>query len=383
MPGGLAPAPGTGMAMTSMLCRAMTPLALAATLALPAYAQPNPACPRLEAQLQNFDRGGGDPARADQIRRYQEAATGQQGEIERQQTLARRMGCGNGGFFVLFSNEPAQCGPQNAKIQQMRANLDKIHSDLASLERGGSGDRDGQRQAILMALAQNNCGPQYQTAAAAQPQRGGGLFESLFGRGSVFSGGDSAPGGNFRTLCVRTCDGYFYPISFSTSSDRFAEDEKACRNSCPAAEVMLFAHRNPGEDVSQAVSTGGQLYSSLPNAFRFRQAFDSGCSCRRPGESWANALKNADDSIESGDIVVNEQRARQLSQPVRDAQGRPIAASPAPRPATRAATSAVPPAAAPAAEAKSEDAAPSPATPVKPDPNRTVRAVGPTFLPAR
>jgi hypothetical protein len=386
--------------MTSTFCRALAPAVIAAAVALPAHAQPspnaspgvspgaNPVCTRLETQLQTFDRGANDPSRAEQMRRYEEAAASQQNEIERQQVLARRMGCGGSSFFVLFNNEPAQCGPQNAKIQQMRANLEKINSDLAILERGGNAaERESQRHAILVALAQNNCGPQYRAAAAAAQPRSG-LFETLFGGRSVFSGGGDSgwnlPSGSYRTICVRTCDGYFYPISFATSQDRFAEDEKTCRKSCPAAEVMLFAHRNPGEDVSQAVSTGGQLYSSLPNAFRFRQAFDQSCSCRRPGESWANALRNIEDStVEAGDIVVNEQRSRQMSQPRVDAQGRPIAPPPpAPRSATRAATpgAAAPaqaPAAAPAPEAKSEE------PPQKPDPNRPVRAVGPTFLPGR
>ena len=58
---------------------------------------------------------------------------------------------------------------------------------------------------------------------------------------------------------------------------------------------MLFTHRNPGEDINQAVSTGGQLYTAIPNAFKYRQAFDNACSCKRSGESWAQALKNIQD----------------------------------------------------------------------------------------
>ena len=134
---------------------------------------------------------------------------------------------------------------------------------------------------------------------------------------------------------------------------------------------MLFAHRNPGEDVNQAVSTSGQLYTALPNAFRYRQAFDSNCSCRNQGETWAQTLKNVEDNtIEQGDIVVNEERARQMSQPRVDAQGRPIRSDP------RARTVAPAPAAAVNAASKEE-------APDKPDPKRPVRAVGPTFIPAR
>jgi Protein of unknown function (DUF2865) len=65
------------------------------------------------------------------------------------------------------------------------------------------------------------------------------------------------------------------------------------------------------------VSLGGQPYTALPNAFRYRKEYSAACSCRRPGQSWADALKNSDDAttLESGDIVVTDQNAKALSQP--------------------------------------------------------------------
>src|SRR5882672_9123060 len=131
----------------------------------------NPVCPRLEAQLATIDRGGnGDPAKDDQIRRYQDAASKQQGELDRVTSQAKRMGCDSSGFFSLFSGQSAQCGPVNNQIQQMRANLEQITTSLERL-RGGGADRDNQRRSVLLALAQNNCGPQYANAV-----RGPGSF---------------------------------------------------------------------------------------------------------------------------------------------------------------------------------------------------------------
>ena len=415
--------------MNSILRRFVAPaavvIAAAVSAALPAYGQQlppppdqapagqppqaspppekSPVCTRLEGQLTAFDRGSNDPARAEQIRKYEEAAANQQNELNRQQAQAQRLNCEANAFFVLFSGgQNPQCGPLNSKISQMRGNLDRINADLERL-RGDAGQeqREGQRRSILVALAQNNCGAQYRAAVASAPpqqQRSSNLFEALFGPGpgsilapSPGEGGFMGGSGAYRTVCVRTCDGFFYPISFSTNASRFGEDEKACQKSCPAAEVMLFSHRNPGEDINQAVSTaGGQLYTSLPNAFKYRQAWDNNCSCRRAGESWAQTMKNVDDTtVEQGDIVVNDQRARQLSQPRFDAQGRPVrpepasaTSRPAPRPTGPAPAPApvqaapLPAAAAPAAETPKSE-------PVKPDPNRSVRAVGPTFLPAR
>src|SRR6201996_619033 len=98
-------------------------------------APPNPMCPRLEAQLATIDRGGGsgDPAKDDQIRRYQDAANRQQTELDRVTSQAKRMGCDSSGFFSMINNRAAQCGPVNNQIQQMRANLDQITGNLERL----------------------------------------------------------------------------------------------------------------------------------------------------------------------------------------------------------------------------------------------------------
>src|SRR4030081_1059748 len=225
----------------------------------PQGAPVNPMCPRLEAQLATIDRGGGgDPAKEEKIRRYQDAETKQQGELDRVTSQAKRMGCDSSGFFSLFSGQSAQCGPVNNQIQQMRANLEQITTSLERLRGGGLGgaDRENQRRSVLLALAQNNCGPQYANAA-----RGPGNFlESLFGNNNSNNpmappGADlGAQSGTYRTVCVRSCDGAYFPISFATVPGRFPDDERTCRALCPAAEASLFTYRNPGEDMTSAVS---------------------------------------------------------------------------------------------------------------------------------
>src|SRR6202163_2537101 len=281
----------------------------------------NPMCPRLEAQLATIDRGGGDPAKDEQIRRYQDAATKQQGELDRVTSQAKRMGCDSSGFFSLFSGQSAQCGPVNTQIQQMRANLEQITTSLERLRTGGVGgaDRDNQRRSVLTALAQNNCGPQYANAA-----RGPGNFlESLFGNNNnnpvAPPGADlGAQSGTYRTVCVGSCDGAYFPISFATVPGRFPDDEKSCKALCPAAEATLYSYRNPGEDMNQAVSINGQPYSSSPNAFRYRQEFSPSCACKAGGQTWSDALKSIDDKAEAdeqGDIIVTEESAKKMARP--------------------------------------------------------------------
>ncbi len=326
----------------------------------------NPTCQRLEAQLTSLDRGNSDPTRADQIRRSEEAINRQQFEVDRLVAQGRRLGCENTGFFSIFSNPPPQCGSLNRQIDQQRSVLERMQNEFERLN-GGTTERASQRQSLLIALGNNGCGAQYRSAALAGQQ--GGFFDRLFGNnGGIFSGSPGPMGGTFRTICVRTCDGYYYPISFATSPDRFRDDEQTCQRMCPAAEVSLYTYHNPGEEVAQAVSLNGRLYSELPTAFSYRKALNPACSCRRPGESWAEALKvyGSDDTIAPGDVVVTEQNAKRLSQPRIGADGKPI------RYDSRAKV------VAPATPA------PNAEVPVEIDPaKRTVRTVGPTFLPVR
>jgi len=132
----------------------------------------NPVCVRLEDQLAAIDRGGfADPARADQNRRHEEAINKQQAELDRMLAQSRRLSCEGGGFFSLFSGQNPQCSQINQQIQQMRGNLDRMISDQQRIQ-GGGGGQESQRQMVIAALAQNNCGPQYRAAAqAAQGQK--------------------------------------------------------------------------------------------------------------------------------------------------------------------------------------------------------------------
>ena len=335
----------------------------------------NPVCLRLEGQLAAIDRGAFDPAKAEQIRRSEEAAAKQQSDLDRLGQQSQRLGCQGAGIFSLFSGQPQQCIPLNNQIQQGRSNLNYYLTESQRLQ-GNSGEREGQRRGVLMALGQNDCGPQYRQFANAGP---GGFFETLFGiNPSPFpSSSAGVPlGGTFRTLCVRTCDGYYFPISNSTSSTRFAEDEQACQKLCPASEVALYSHKNPGEDVAQAVSNSGRLYKDMPNAFRYRKEFVATCGCRLPGQSWADALGQIkDQTVERGDIVVTEEKAKAMSQPAG-----PATRTATPAPAGQAPTSLTPPRADAKRDAPADDTGSTPdADPSK----RNVRAVGPTFIPPR
>ena len=144
------------------------------------------------------------------------------------------MGCQGSGFFALFSGQPAQCGPLNNQIQQLRANLDRLLSELQRVQ-GNSGDREGQRRSILVALGQNDCGPQYRQYANAAP---GGFFENLFG-GNPRAGAIRSPAGDLPHGVRAHLRRLLLPDFLLHGAEKFAEDERLCQRLCPATEATL------------------------------------------------------------------------------------------------------------------------------------------------
>jgi hypothetical protein len=104
-------------------------------------------------------------------------------------------------------------------------------------------------------------------------------FRSWVGTNSWTPQGGSGAA-TYRTICVRMCDGYFFPVSFSTLPSHFPQDADACTNKC-AAPTELYYYPNPGGTVEQAVALKSQeAYTKLKVAFRYRKEFVNGCSCK-------------------------------------------------------------------------------------------------------
>lgn len=95
--------------------------------------------------------------------------------------------------------------------------------------------------------------------------------------------------GTFRTYCVRLCDGYFWPISFSTTDEHFERDAARCEASC-GSPARLFVHPTPGGDPISMTSLSGAPYKSLKTAFRFRTTYDSQCKCK--ANPWEQQAKD-------------------------------------------------------------------------------------------
>ena len=97
------------------------------------------------------------------------------------------------------------------------------------------------------------------------------------------TGTPQVPAGTYRTLCVRLCDGFYWPLSHSTVRAHFSKDAKQCEVGCPGRS-QLFVQRTGSEDVEGMVDLKGVPYTQLKNALRYRTEYVRDCTCR--GNPW-------------------------------------------------------------------------------------------------
>jgi hypothetical protein len=329
----------------------------------------NADCAQLQAAIAAAPRGGGAGGG-----QYAAAAERQRAELAHTSAYAHSIGCDNQKFLFFGSEPPPQCGEIKGQIARMQASL----ADLQARSGGGGG------RANLIA--------RYNAECLNAPKPPANIFEALFGGGARLlqsANPDALPpdqqelmieksietekkeahvsAGSY-AVCVRTCDGSFFPVSYSGAS-RADSLEEVCRSLCPNTDVALYSFPF-GETVNEAVSPTGERYIDLPNALKFQQAYDSSCSCRRKGESWAEALAAAEARYghEPHDILVTPEKSLELSRPIiakaaADAKTKPtksnaataVAATPAgaPSPGASPTTAASPTAAAPSLDASS------------------------------
>lgn len=97
--------------------------------------------------------------------------------------------------------------------------------------------------------------------------------------GTEERGSSEHRGGSYRTVCVRLCDGAFFPISYSAQRSHMYGDADVCRNKCWGTESRLFYHHHSA-DMKEAVDLAGRSYKSLSTAFLFRKKLVEGCACK-------------------------------------------------------------------------------------------------------
>jgi hypothetical protein len=121
-----------------------------------------------------------------------------------------------------------------------------------------------------------------------------------YGGDSMYdNGGFEEDYGTYRTLCVRLCDGFYFPIGDGVRRERLYADARACTQRCDG-EARLFYYPTNGGSVETMVDMSGHPYASLPNAFRYRKALVEGCACKPAPWSAEAAARHQGYAAEAG-----------------------------------------------------------------------------------
>ncbi|MCA1493552.1 DUF2865 domain-containing protein [Sinorhizobium alkalisoli] len=275
------------------LAAALLPLALATAN----EASASSVCERLQARLAGMPTTFSSNAN---LSDFTGAISRQNIELRRARNELRRLGCSRGSIIVIDDNTPF-CAELDDTIARMEANLQELKVHRQQLVSNGRADA---RRRILAAMEINGCIPvrgdeggeldEFATTTEADIHRNilrdlapdDEDYPLLFEEPGIqdFSPMEGYGNGRLRTMCVRTCDGAFFPISSNASPADFPRDAELCRARCPQTETELYFHVLATEESDQMVSAStGRPYRELPTAFAYRTrdvASRGACGCK-------------------------------------------------------------------------------------------------------
>jgi hypothetical protein len=254
-------------------------LLITSSIAGPASA--SAVCEQLRFDLANTrDTVGGQS----DARKFARAIAEQKASLRKLNFVMRQNGCSAGSMVMIDSEPDAECGELETKQARMERNLDILEQKRIALL--SDSQRGVTRQQIVQELDENGCNDEPMFTSA--PDDGFGTqalvrddpngFETIrvpssdagYGESQFVDLGGAAANGNFRTMCVRTCDGAYFPVSSNASSLNFRRDAQVCSMMCPGTETELFYHSISQESAEMRSTTTGRSYDELPNANLFR-----------------------------------------------------------------------------------------------------------------
>lgn len=265
-------------------------------------------CNRLSSRLAAL----GSPRKPSSARssKFSKAVKKQQQQIRKIDRVLGNLGCRRKRKLFSRSISP-RCSPLRKQKRRMVSNLSKLRSKANRIGRSGSRPNTAKkRRRILRKMVRAGCGKTRLAKKTSRSNDKRSLMEQIFGESKnrsrdrnrekdetirqrkerlnerkkkkhAISTEEVLRNHNtFTTMCVRSCDGYYFPVSFSTTTDSFSKDAGSCSNLCPGTNMKLFYHRTTGQTVDDMVSAKtGNPYRKSKNAYSFRKVFNAACSC--------------------------------------------------------------------------------------------------------
>lgn len=235
-------------------------------------------CLDLEKRLVQQSASGGQarnrlPELDNQIRTARTA-------LSRHEASLDRSDCYDEFLFTRTLRQTPRCVRIARQRDNRRRQLAQLEAERQEISASSS---HSYQDEIIRELARNNCGADYAREANRRQRNAFTPFwEDQDDGGSNYGNSyTSLPFATYRTLCVRLCDGFYFPVSFSTLPGHFERDAEVCQSRC-AAPAALYYHQNPGAGVEQMVSfSTNEPYTQLGEAFLYRKKYIDGCSCKQ------------------------------------------------------------------------------------------------------
>lgn len=261
-------------------------------------------CRALKAEYSRQAQGAGNSA---QYQRYANAVREQTRELGKTRAIYRAKGC--------RSARGAECRSLASMMNRMERNITKLSRTRDRLKGGVSPSR-------LRALK-----ARVDAACTARPQRSASVKKSAPvrtvsvsrtqprapAREIIAPTGDSGT----RTVCVRLCDGYFFPVAFHPGPASLENDAARCTAMCPGTPTALYKHTLPNEETEDMISVAtGEAYTALQTAFAYKQdgylqSRPAQCSCRLSGivdETETATTPRDDDALRLPEIAARPDR---------------------------------------------------------------------------
>jgi hypothetical protein len=260
--------------------------------AAPVWAENGPACDDLRGQLANVSE---TVEMRHDSRQYSGAISFQNAEIERLTRDFDDRGCPFQSGSIVSAEDAGACDQMEYTLERMQENqryLTAREDDIES-QRGSDGALRDQLQA---ALRENGCDEPLSSGTQtidgssgepATPEQQAMRTDTFYPPMDNGDNGRPAYGGskygNVQTVCVRTCDGGFFPMTAKATPLNFQHDEETCARMCPGLPTELFFRCLPTQESSEMVSAStGVPYSEMPYAFAYRKRLPgekTSCTC--------------------------------------------------------------------------------------------------------
>jgi hypothetical protein len=284
----------------------ISPLLLLVPLlaATPALAENQAICNDLHGRIANIPEviTTTHPAR-----KYSAALDQQTYEIRQIQAEMQQRRCSGGS--IVNGEDAAACDQLETAFERGQQNMRQL-TELQGRSQRNGGSNDILRDQLEAALRDNGCDNTNSAASDTtiitnrrepdatpeqQAMRTDTFIQPLDKSGGPqlgYQDQQSAPlsypsggtyGANLQTVCVRTCDGGFFPLTTNASPVNFQQDAATCSRMCPGVPTELYFRYLPNQESSEMVSAAtGAPYSAMPYAFAYRKRAPgekSSCTC--------------------------------------------------------------------------------------------------------